>query len=61
MASLGERGAVLFYDRLFEIAPSLEPLFRSDPKTQRIKFVAMLARGETLHPQGGGRRQRTAS
>ncbi len=39
---LGEQVAVLFYDRLFTIAPPLRALFRSDQKAQRIKLVTML-------------------
>jgi hemoglobin-like flavoprotein len=42
-APLREQMAVLFYDRLFEAAPSLRRLFRSDAATQRIKLVTMLA------------------
>lgn len=41
--SLGDKVAILFYERLFEIAPHLKPLFRSDQKTQRIKLMAMLS------------------
>jgi hemoglobin-like flavoprotein len=32
-----------FYDRLFELDPSLRPLFRGDMKEQRLKFIQMLA------------------
>ena len=40
---LGETVAVLFYNRLFEIAPSLQNLFRSDSHAQRQKLVMMLS------------------
>lgn len=38
-----EEIVALFYSRLFSEAPSLRPLFRTDAKTQRTKFLAMLA------------------
>jgi hemoglobin-like flavoprotein len=34
--------AELFYARLFELDPSLRPLFRGDPATQRQKLMDML-------------------
>src|SRR3954468_4886081 len=34
--------AVLFYQRLFEIAPELRPMFRSDMTEQRKKLMQML-------------------
>jgi small-conductance mechanosensitive channel/hemoglobin-like flavoprotein len=34
--------AVLFYDRLFEVAPAVRPMFRSDHTMQRTKFLLML-------------------
>ena len=40
--ALGDRAAALFHDRLFELDPSLRPLFRSDPATQRAKLLAAL-------------------
>ena len=33
----------MFYERLFEIAPALKPLFRGDMAEQRRKLMAMLA------------------
>ncbi len=43
-AAAGETVAVLFYDRLFEIDPSLELLFvRSDMAAQRAKLLRALA------------------
>ena len=35
--------ATLFYDRLFEVAPSVRELFRSPRATQEEKFTQMLA------------------
>jgi hemoglobin-like flavoprotein len=35
--------AVLFYDRLFEIAPQMSAMFRADMIEQRRKLMAMLA------------------
>jgi hemoglobin-like flavoprotein len=34
--------ALLFYKRLFELAPELQPLFRGDIETQARKFAQML-------------------
>jgi hemoglobin-like flavoprotein len=42
--------ADLFYDRLFEIAPGVRPLFPDDMKEQKMKLIAMLATAVTnLH------------
>lgn len=38
-----EEAAGLFYGRLFEIAPQVEPLFHGDVKEQRRKLMATLA------------------
>lgn len=35
--------ADLFYDRLFEIAPEVKPLFKGDLTEQKKKLIAMLA------------------
>ena len=35
--------ADLFYDRLFEIAPQLRPMFPTDLKEQKAKLMAMIA------------------
>jgi hemoglobin-like flavoprotein len=35
--------ADLFYDRLFEIAPDVRPLFRNDLVAQKKKLIAMLS------------------
>jgi hemoglobin-like flavoprotein len=40
---LSETAAVLFYDRLFEIAPSVKAMFPSDMTEQRRKLMATLA------------------
>jgi nitric oxide dioxygenase len=40
---VSERAADLFYDRLFEIAPEVRPLFRGDMDEQKRKFMATLA------------------
>ena len=37
-----ETAAGLFYGRLFELDPSLKPLFRGDLKEQGIKLMAMI-------------------
>ena len=39
---IAEQAAMLFYDRLFEIAPALKPLFRGDMKEQGRKLMATL-------------------
>jgi hemoglobin-like flavoprotein len=40
---ISEQAAALFYGRLFEIAPSVKPLFRGDMKEQGRKLMATLA------------------
>jgi hemoglobin-like flavoprotein len=42
MLLIKERAAELFYRRLFELDPSLEPLFRGDMTRQGQKLMAML-------------------
>jgi len=37
-----ETSAELFYNRLFELDPSLRPLFKGDMKEQGLKFFLML-------------------
>ena len=39
---ISEQAAALFYGRLFEIAPSVKPLFRGDMKEQGRKLMATL-------------------
>jgi hemoglobin-like flavoprotein len=43
VAPISETAAVLFYGRLFEIAPSVVPMFPADMKEQRKKLMAALA------------------
>jgi nitric oxide dioxygenase len=43
VAPISEQAAVLFYDRLFEVAPSVKPLFPADMTEQRKKLMMMLA------------------
>ena len=43
VASISETAAVLFYDRLFEIAPKVKAMFPSDMTEQRRKLMATLA------------------
>jgi hemoglobin-like flavoprotein len=43
VAPISETAAVLFYDRLFEIAPSVKAMFPADMAEQRRKLMAMLA------------------
>lgn len=39
---IADTAAVLFYDRLFTIAPEVKPLFKSDIKEQGRKLMAMI-------------------
>ena len=43
VAPISETAAVLFYDRLFEIAPQVKSMFPADMKEQRKKLMATLA------------------
>jgi nitric oxide dioxygenase len=43
VAPISETAAVLFYDRLFEIAPQVQALFPTDMTEQRRKLMATLA------------------
>src|ERR1700741_2416195 len=43
VAPISEQAAVLFYDRLFEIAPQVRAMFPSDMTEQRRKLMATLA------------------
>jgi hemoglobin-like flavoprotein len=40
---ISETAAVIFYDRLFEVAPSVKPMFPADMTEQRKKLMVMLA------------------
>src|SRR6201986_5663207 len=43
VAPISEQAAVLFYDRLFEIAPQVRAMFPNDMTEQRPKLMATLA------------------
>jgi hemoglobin-like flavoprotein len=43
VAPISATAAVLFYDRLFEIAPQVRAMFPADMSEQRKKLMAMLA------------------
>ncbi len=43
VAPISDQAAALFYKRLFEIAPSVKPLFRGDMAEQGRKLMATLA------------------
>src|ERR1700684_3765110 len=43
VAPISETAAVLFYDRLFEVAPSVKAMFPRDMTEQRKKLMATLA------------------
>jgi nitric oxide dioxygenase len=43
VAPISEQAAVLFYDRLFEIAPQVKAMFPDDMTEQRRKLMTMLA------------------
>ena len=43
IAPILETAAVLFYDRLFEVAPQVKAMFPADMKEQRKKLMATLA------------------
>jgi hemoglobin-like flavoprotein len=43
VAPISDQAAVLFYDRLFEIAPAVKAMFPSDMREQRRKLMATLA------------------
>ena len=42
-APISEQAATLFYDRLFEVAPTVKVMFPADMKEQRKKLMATLA------------------
>src|SRR6266850_2585442 len=43
VAPISEQAAVIFYDRLFEVAPTVKAMFPADMKEQRKKLMATLA------------------
>jgi hemoglobin-like flavoprotein len=43
VAPISDAAAVIFYDRLFEVAPAVKPMFPPDMTEQRKKLMATLA------------------
>jgi hemoglobin-like flavoprotein len=43
VAPISEQAAVIFYDRLFEVAPAVKAMFPSDMTEQRKKLMTTLA------------------
>jgi hemoglobin-like flavoprotein len=43
VAPISEQASVIFYDRLFEVAPQVRAMFPDDMKEQRKKLMATLA------------------
>ena len=43
VAPISDQAAVMFYDRLFEIAPQVKGMFPTDMSEQRRKLIATLA------------------
>jgi hemoglobin-like flavoprotein len=43
VAPISEQAAVIFYDRLFEVAPAVRAMFSDDMTEQRKKLMATLA------------------
>ena len=43
VAPIADQAAVIFYDRLFEVAPSVKTMFPTDMTEQRKKLMATLA------------------
>lgn len=43
VAPIADQAAVMFYDRLFEVAPQVKPMFTGDMAEQRRKLMAMLS------------------
>lgn len=43
VAPISEQAAVIFYDRLFEVAPAVKAMFPADMTEQRKKLMTMLA------------------
>ena len=42
IATIADDAAILFYEKLFELDPSLRPMFRGDMAEQRKKLMQML-------------------
>jgi hemoglobin-like flavoprotein len=43
VAPISEQAAVIFYDRLFQVAPAVKAMFPADMTEQRKKLMGMLA------------------
>ena len=43
VASISDQAAVMFYDRLFQVAPAVKAMFPADLTEQRKKLMTMLA------------------
>jgi nitric oxide dioxygenase len=43
VAPISDKAAILFYDRLFDVAPQVKPMFPADMTEQRKKLMGMLA------------------
>jgi nitric oxide dioxygenase len=43
LAPIADEAAIMFYDRLFDVAPQLKPMFPADMTEQRHKLMATLA------------------
>src|SRR6266446_1298135 len=43
VAPIADQAAVIFYDRLFEVAPQVKAMFPADLTEQRKKLIAMLS------------------
>jgi len=43
VAPISEQAAVIFYDRLFEVAPAVKAMFPADMTEQRKKLIGVLA------------------
>lgn len=43
VASISDQAAVMFYDRLFQVAPAVKVMFPADLTEQRKKLMTMLA------------------
>ena len=43
VAPIADQAAIMFYDRLFELAPQVKKIFPADMTEQRRKLMAMLA------------------
>jgi hemoglobin-like flavoprotein len=46
---LAEQFGAMFYERLFEIAPDIEPMLRADPAAQQSKFMTVIGEVMQLH------------